>query len=51
MNIIFTAPTKAQYSEDESEFMKIIGVQPDGPKDLPYLVDILLRLENAFWAV
>lgn len=45
MNIIFTAPTKNQYSEDESEFMKIIGVQPDGPRDLPYLVDVLLRLE------
>jgi Cdc6-like AAA superfamily ATPase len=55
MNIIFTAPTKTQYSEDESEFMKVIGVQPDGPKDLPYLVDVLLRLEkdedNLRWAV
>lgn len=55
MNIIFTAPTKSQYSEDESEFMKIIGVQPDGPKDLPYLVDVLLRLEvdvnNVRWAI
>jgi hypothetical protein len=55
MNIIFTAPTKSQYSEDESEFMKIIGVQPDGPKDLPYLVDVVLRLEKdeegARWAV
>ena len=46
MNIILTAPTKTQYSEDESEFMKVIGVQPDGPKDLPYLVDIVLRLEK-----
>jgi len=26
--------------------MKIIGVQPDGPKDLPYLVDVVLRLEK-----
>lgn len=55
MNIIFTAPTKAQYSDDEGEFMKIIGVLPDGPKDLPYLVDILLRLEvdndNVRWAI
>jgi hypothetical protein len=46
MNIIMTAPTKNQYSEDESEFMKIIGVQPDGPRDLPYLVDIVLRLDK-----
>ncbi|KYK22743.1 hypothetical protein AYK24_00515 [Thermoplasmatales archaeon SG8-52-4] len=46
MNIILTAPTKNQYSEDEGEFMKIIGVQPDGPKDLPYLVDVVLRLEK-----
>lgn len=45
MNIIITAPTKAQYSDEEGDFMKVIGVQPDGPKDLPYLVDVLLRLE------
>jgi ABC-type dipeptide/oligopeptide/nickel transport system ATPase component len=55
MNIILTAPTKNQYSEDEGEFMKIIGVQPDGPKDLPYLVDVVLKLEKdeegVRWAV
>jgi hypothetical protein len=54
MNIIFTAPTKTQYSEDEGDFMKVIGVLPDGPKDLPYLVDILLRLEidnDVRWAI
>lgn len=55
MNIILTAPTKLQYSEDEGDFMKVIGVQPDGPKDMPYLVDIVLRLEvdadNVRWAI
>ncbi len=55
MNIILTAPTKTQYSDDEGDFMKVIGVQPDGPKDMPYLVDIVLRLEidaeNVRWAI
>lgn len=55
MNIIVTARSSTLYSQEE--FMKILGTKPDGPKDLPYLFDIVLELtkekkdgENVFIA-
>jgi hypothetical protein len=36
LNIIVTAKTKNEYAADTSEFMKIIGKKPDGPKEAPY---------------
>lgn len=42
MNIIVTARASALYSTDE--FMKQIGLKPDGPKDLPYAFDVVLEL-------
>lgn len=42
MNIIVTARSSTLYSQEE--FMKIIGTKADGPKDLPYLFDIVLEL-------
>jgi len=44
MNIIATAQVKNMYSQDSGEFMKIIGTDPDGPKDAPYLFDVVLEL-------
>jgi hypothetical protein len=43
-NIIVTAKAKNEYSADQSEFMKIIGKKPDGPKEAPYMFDIVLEL-------
>lgn len=52
MNVIVTAKEKTLYSSDE--FMKVEGTTPDGPKDFPYLFDIVLRLsktkDGKFWA-
>jgi hypothetical protein len=42
MNIICTARAKAAYSPDE--FMKVTGLIPDGPKELPFLFDVVLEL-------
>jgi hypothetical protein len=44
MNVIVTARAKPQYSDEEGEFMKKIGLMPDGPKELPYLFDVVLEL-------
>jgi hypothetical protein len=44
MNIIATAQIKNLYSQDTGEFMKVIGSEPDGPKDAPYLFDVVLEL-------
>jgi hypothetical protein len=44
LNIIVTAKSKNEYAQDTTEFMKIIGKRPDGPKDAPYLFDIVLEL-------
>jgi hypothetical protein len=44
MNIIVTARAKIIYSQDPGEFMKPIGLAPDGPKDLPFLFDVVLEL-------
>ena len=44
MNIVVTAQVKNMYAQDTTEFMKIIGSEPDGPKDLPYMMDVVLEL-------
>jgi hypothetical protein len=44
MNVIITARSKPLYSSDEGEFMKIIGSTAEGPKELPYMFDIVLEL-------
>lgn len=44
LNIIVTAKSKLLYSTDKSEFMQVIGTQPDGPKGLPYMFDTVLEL-------
>ncbi|MBC8436921.1 AAA family ATPase [bacterium] len=44
MNIIVTAKSKPMYSPEKSEFMQVIGTQAEGPKDLPYLFDVVLEL-------
>jgi len=52
MNIIVTARSKPLYSSEE--FMKLIGTTADGPKELPYMFDVVLELskgdEGTFWA-
>lgn len=44
VNIIATAQTKNIFSQDAGEFMKVIGTEPDGPKEAPYLFDVVLEL-------
>ena len=44
LNVILTARSKPLYSNDGGEFMKIIGSTADGPKELPYMFDIVLEL-------
>lgn len=44
LNIIITARSKAEYSTDAGDFMKVIGVKPDAPKELPYMFDTCLEL-------
>ena len=54
LNIIVTARSKVLYSTDKSEFMQVIGTQPDGPKNLPYMFDTVLELtkdEDKFIAI
>ena len=53
MNIIVTARSKPLYSAEE--FMKLIGTTADGPKELPYMFDVVLELakspeDGTFWA-
>jgi hypothetical protein len=42
MNVIVTARSATLYSQEE--FMKILGTKPDGPKDMPYMFDVVLEL-------
>jgi hypothetical protein len=44
LNIIATAQVKNVYSQDSSEFMKIVATEPDGHKDIPYLFDVVMEL-------
>jgi hypothetical protein len=44
LNIIVTARAKVEYSNDTSEFMKVIGLKPDGPKEAPHMFDVVLEL-------
>jgi hypothetical protein len=44
LNIVVTAKSKNEYSADTTEFMKVIGKKPDGPKEVPYLFDVVLEL-------
>ena len=46
LNIIITARSKPEYSSDSGEFMKILGQKPDGPKEIPYLFDVVLELSK-----
>jgi len=45
MNIILTAHSAVQYSNEPGEFMKPIGTKPDGYKKLPFMMDVLIELE------
>lgn len=42
MNVIVTARSKPLYAK--GEFMKEIGQQPEGHKDMPYMFDVVLEL-------
>ena len=44
MNIIVTAQSKLLYDSTDSNFMKVVGTQPDGPKNLPYMFDTVIEL-------
>lgn len=44
MNIIVTAPSRPVYSSDTTEFMKVIGTDAEGPKQLPFMFDVVLEL-------
>ena len=44
LNIVVTAQNKNVYSQDAGEFMKIVETEPDGPKEAPYMFDIVLEL-------
>ena len=46
MNIIVTARSKTLYESSDGNFMKVVGTQPDGPKNLPYLFDTVIELEK-----
>jgi len=45
MNIIVTAPSKVLYSSEKEDFMKVIGTTAEGPKQLPYMFDVVLELK------
>jgi len=45
MNVIVTTPSKVLYSPEKEEFMKVIGTEPEGPKQLPYMFDVVLELK------
>ena len=45
MNVIVTTPSKVLYSSEKEDFMKVIGTEPDGPKQLPYMFDVVLELK------
>lgn len=44
LNIFATAKDKVEYSAEQGEFMKAIGKIPDGPKEAPFMFDIVLEL-------
>ncbi|MBT7929339.1 AAA family ATPase, partial [Candidatus Peregrinibacteria bacterium] len=46
LNIICTARARVEYSQEPGEFMKPVGLKPDGPKDLPYMFDVVLELKE-----
>lgn len=46
MNIIVTSQSKALYASENQEFMKLMGTQPDSPKQLPYMFDVVLELKK-----
>lgn len=46
MNIIVTAPSKTLYSTEKEDFMKVIGTDADGPKQLPFMFDVVLELKS-----
>lgn len=46
MNIIVTAKCSTLYSDNKDEFMKVVGTKADGPKELPYMFDIVLELKK-----
>lgn len=46
MNVICTAPSKLLYNVgDKDDFMKILGTDADGPKQLPFMFDVVLELK------
>ena len=47
LNVVATAKDKAEYSADQSEFMKVVGRIPDGPKEAPFMFDTVLELSIA----
>lgn len=53
MNIIVTARSSILYGSSEEDFMKVLGTKADGPKELPYMFDVVLQLKkenNTFMA-
>jgi len=46
MNIIVTARSKVLYSQVAGDFMKPIGIQFDGPKDIDFEFDVVLKLSK-----
>jgi hypothetical protein len=44
LNIVATAQSKKIYANDTTEFMKVVGTEPDSSKDAPYLFDVVLEL-------
>ncbi len=44
MNVIVTAHSKAKYSQEEGEFMKVLGTMAEVSKELPYIFDVELEL-------
>lgn len=45
MNVIVTARSKPLYAQ--GKFMEVIGEQPEGHKDMPYMFDVVLELYKA----
>jgi hypothetical protein len=45
-NVIFTARLKTKYDASGGEIMKVIGTEPDGPKEFPYMFDVVIELEG-----
>jgi hypothetical protein len=45
MNIVCTAREVIEYKADGRNFMTPIGLKPEVPKEVPYMFDVLLRIE------